>query len=205
MQNLYAVVTKKHPPHPRRVTGLGVGVHLTRLTSLPFAAGPALSHPAARPIASARRDAAVPIVVRLSRRCAAGVSEPGASARRGVPIAGGPISPRGVRRGVVPASRFARSRRLLDARAARRCESASLALGAESWKGVAPPVAGASSSSWEMMRGVPSSVPVVISCRTADGPSSEGVGDGKAGTKEKELTVGDLGRSVRSVKVVRDA
>lgn len=45
------------------------------------------------------------------------------------------------------------------------------------------------------MRGVAFRVPHVISCFTAAGPSSDGVGDGIVGTREKLLIVGDLGRS----------
>jgi hypothetical protein len=67
-----------------RVT-LGLGVHRTRFKSLSLL----FSQPAALPIASALLDAAVPIVVRSSSLLAAGVSEPGASARRGVHDGGG--------------------------------------------------------------------------------------------------------------------
>lgn len=48
------------------------------------------------------------------------------------------------------------------------------------------------SSDVEIMRGVALRVPQVISCLTAAGPSSEGVGDGIVGTRENEC-VGDLG------------
>jgi hypothetical protein len=68
-----------------RVTGLGVGVHRTRFKSLSLF----FSQPAALPITSALFDAAVPIVVRSSSLLAAGVSEPGASTRRGVHDGGG--------------------------------------------------------------------------------------------------------------------
>jgi hypothetical protein len=77
---------------------------------------------------------------------------------------------------------LARSDREADE--ARRCESASRAVGAAMRNGVlgsstmplsSPPVL-------ESMRGVPSNVPVVMSCFTAAGPSSEGVGEGSAGT-----------------------
>ena len=49
------------------------------------------------------------------------------------------------------------------------------------------------SSDWDMMRGVAFSVPQVINCFTAAGPSSAAVGEGRSGTREK--FVGDLGRS----------
>jgi hypothetical protein len=68
-----------------RVTGLGVGVHRTRFKSLSLF----LSQPAALPIASALLDAAVPMVDLSSSLLAAGVSEPDASARRGVHDGGG--------------------------------------------------------------------------------------------------------------------
>ena len=54
----------------------------------------------------------------------------------------------------------------------------------------------AGSSDWEIIRGVAFSVPHVISCFTADGPSSDGVGEGRLGTREKLFIVGDFGRSV---------
>jgi len=44
------------------------------------------------------------------------------------------------------------------------------------------------------MRGVAFRVPHVMSCFTAAGPNSEGVGEGIVGTKENLLIVGDLGR-----------
>jgi hypothetical protein len=47
------------------------------------------------------------------------------------------------------------------------------------------------------MRGVAFRVPHVISCFMAAGPSSEGVGEGIVGTKEKSLIVGDRGWSVQ--------
>ncbi len=68
-----------------RVTGPGVGVHRTRFKSLSLL----FSQPATFPIASALLDAAVPIVDRSSNIFAAGVSEPDASARRGVHDGGG--------------------------------------------------------------------------------------------------------------------
>lgn len=45
------------------------------------------------------------------------------------------------------------------------------------------------------MRGVALSVPHVINCLTAAGPSSDGVGEGIEGTSGKVLIVGDFGRS----------
>lgn len=74
-------------------------------------------------------------------------------------------------------------------------------VGADIWKGVVGVGADASagSSDCERMRGVPARVPQVMSCLTAAGPSSDGVGDGREGTYEKSLTPGDLGLSVGKV------
>jgi hypothetical protein len=86
----YSVINKslKVSYHPLRVTGLGLGVHLTRLRSLslPLPASP--SHPAVLPIASALLAAAVPIVDRSNSLFAAGVKFP--SVLLGVQV-GGPI------------------------------------------------------------------------------------------------------------------
>lgn len=57
-----------------------------------------------------------------------------------------------------------------------------------------------SSSPDEMTRGVPISVPQVISCLTAFGPSSEGVGEGRSGTNEK-VPGGERGRSIYNINV----
>jgi len=73
--------------YPLLWTDVGVGVHRTRSRSFSF---PLLdSQPAVRSIASALLAAAVPMVVRSSRRRAAGVRFPLASARRGVHEGGG--------------------------------------------------------------------------------------------------------------------
>src|SRR5882672_4991278 len=53
------------------------------------------------------------------------------------------------------------------------------------------------------MRGVAFRVPQVMSCFTAAGPSSEGVGDGIVGTREKLFIVGDLGRSDEQLRQYR--
>ena len=158
------------------MTGLGVGVHRTRFRSLSF-----FSQPAVFPIASALLDAAVPIVVRSSNLFAAGVNDPDASARRGVQE-GGAMSPF-LR--VLPApSRLAFARRLFEAEDESLCESTSRLVGADIWKGVlgTGTDSSAGSSGCDRTRGVPASVPQVISCLTAAGPSSEGVGDGREGT-----------------------
>jgi hypothetical protein len=68
------------------------------------------------------------------------------------------------------------------------------------WNGVFGAARGGSagSSDRERMRGVAFRVPQVISCFTATGPSSDGVGEGMVGTNEKLFIVGDLGRSGKS-------
>lgn len=70
------------------------------------------------------------------------------------------------------------------------------------WKGVLRGGRSASSSGCEMMRGVALRVPHVISCLTAVGPSSDAVGEGMFGTREKLLIVGDLGRSDEQVLII---
>lgn len=65
------------------------------------------------------------------------------------------------------------------------------------WKGVVG--GGRGASDCERMRGVALSVPHVISCLTAAGPSSDGVGEGMLGMKEKLFIVGDLGRSMATL------
>ena len=57
-------------------------------------------------------------------------------------------------------------------------------------------MASAGSSDCDNTRGVAFRVPHVISSFTAAGPSSEGVGEGTEGTREKLSDVGDFGRSV---------
>ncbi len=103
-------------PQPLLVTGLGVGVHLTfcksRSLLLP-------SQPASRPIASARLEAAVPMV-RSSSLFAAGVKDPGASDLRGVHDGGGmdvlrPLLPDERDNRGTPLSKPAFTRRLLEA------------------------------------------------------------------------------------------
>ena len=93
--------------------------------------------------------------------------------------------------------RFALVRSDRDAAEESLCESASREVGARMWNGVfgGGRDVSAGSSLCERMRGVPISVPTVMSCFMASGPSSEGVGEGKAGTYEKWLMPGDLGRS----------
>jgi len=190
---------------PLLVTGLGVGVHRTRFKSCSLAFELLPSHPDALLIASARREAAVPIVDRSRSLRAAGVSAP--SALLGVHDGGGIepflIEPEmllrtldGVRRpGITPRS-SAFARRLLAAVFESLCDSCSRAEGGLIWKafGGGISTASAGSSDCERTRGVALSVPHVISCLTASGPNCDGVGEGIDGTRESTFPVGDLGR-----------
>ena len=71
--------------------------------------------------------------------------------------------------------------------------------GAAIWKGVLGGgmlgEGSAGSSDSDSIRGVAFSVPHVMSCFIAVGPSSDGVGEGTEGTSEKLSPVGDFGRS----------
>ena len=98
-----------------------------------------------------------------------------------------------------PLMSIALARRLFEAVLESLWPSFSRAVGGGRWKGVFgggrslfPDSAGSSS---EMIRGVALSVPQVMSCLTAAGPSSEGVGEGSVGRREKPLAVGERGRS----------
>ena len=103
--------------------------------------------------------------------------------------------------GVLPPCKSpAFARKLFDALADNLCEIVSRDEGPGIWNGVfgagrMTTSAGSSLDDWERMRGVALRVPHVISCFTAAGPSSEGVGEGIVGTREKLFIVGDLGRS----------
>lgn len=85
------------------MTGLGVGVHRTRLRSFSFPAT-LPSHLADRSIASALRVAAALSAVRSSSLLAAGVRLPAASERRGVHDGGAmfPFFPAGVLSALMP-------------------------------------------------------------------------------------------------------
>ena len=158
---------------PRLVTGLGVGVHRIFCRSLSLRSP---SQPARRPIASARLDAAVPIVVLSRRRFAAGVSDPGASDLRGVKEGGGievlrPSLPDDRDRNGTPESRFALTRKLFAASLDSLWERRSLELGSAMRNGVAGVGTSAGSSERDSTRGVAFNVPHVISSFTAAGPS----------------------------------
>ena len=194
------IVVHLHSFHPLRVTGVGVGVHLTLLRSFSLLALRPLvpSHPAIFSIASARRDAAVPMAVRSNSLRAAGVNAPAASALRGVHEGGG-IDPFLIE--ALPLTELevcipgtpnnpAFARKLFAALLESLCERRSRDDGAAMWKGV---LGGgiedesSISSDEERTLGVAVRVPHVMSCLTAAGPSWEGVGDGTAGTREKLL------------------
>ena len=91
--------------------------------------------------------------------------------------------------------------RLLAALTDSFCEISSRVDGGLIWKEVGGGISNdsAGSSDCESTRGVAFKVPQVINCLTAVGPSSEGVGEGIDGTREKLLIVGDLGRSASAI------
>jgi len=173
----------------------GVGVHRILLKSFSFAEPPCQFD--AFSIASDLLEA----IVLFSNLFAAGVRFPIASALFGVHV-GGPISPR-VRSNDVrevpgflpPPNRIAFARRLFEAFAESLWEIRSRLDGPAIRNGVLG--SGTSTgSSEEIIRGVASSVPQVMSCLTAVGPSSSGVGEGIAGTNPNPLLLGELGLSV---------
>lgn len=191
-------------------TGPGVGVHLALLKSFSLFF-PLPSHPEIRSIASALLLwATVPIADLSSSLRAAGVRFPAASDLLGVfgVNEGGAIDPPRLAEGflVKPGVRAtgpprpsspALARRLFAALFDSLLESCSREDRAGRWNGV---LGGgrdsAGSSDCDIIRGVAFKVPQVISCLTAAGPSSAAVGEGRLGTREKLLIVGDLGRSV---------
>lgn len=143
-------------------------------------------------------------MVLFSSLCAAGVSDPGASAFRGVHDGGGievrlllPAEERDSKG--TPPRRLAFVRRLFAASLDNLCERRSRELGSAMRNGVAGVGMSAGSSDCDKTRGVALSVPHVMSCFTAAGPSSDGVGDGIEGTREWISLVGDLGWSMRTV------
>lgn len=138
-------------------------------------------------------------IVLVSSLLAAGVN-PAASTLFGVQV-GGAIDPlddlltgKGVREipGVRPPNNSAFARRLFDASLDSLCDMRSRADGARKWNGVLGGGIDVSSED-EIIRGVPSSFPHVISSFTPAGPSSEGVGEGSTGTSGNPPVFGDLG------------
>ena len=160
----------------------GVGVHRILLKSFSFADEPPCQFDAFS-IASDLLEA----IVLFNNLFAAGVRFPATSALFGVHV-GGPIFPRvrsdGVRErpGVLPPpNRIAFARRLFEAFAESLWEMRSRLEGPAMRNGVLGSGTSAGSSE-EIIRGVASRVPQVMSCLTAVGPNSSGVGEGIAGT-----------------------
>lgn len=174
----------------------GVGVHRTLFKSFSFAE----DAPCQFDVFSIASDLLAAIVL-FSNLFAAGVRFPATSALLGVHV-GGPIFPR-VRSDedvreipdvLPPPNRIAFARRLLEAFAESLWEIRSRFDGPSIRKGVLG--SGTSSGlSEEMIRGVAFNVPQVMSCLTAAGPRSSGVGEGIAGTSPNPLFLGELGLS----------
>lgn len=173
----------------------GVGVHRILLKSFSFVD----ELPCQFDVFSIASDLLEAIVL-FNSTFAAGVRFPTASALVGVHV-GGPIFPRvrseDVREtpGVLPPSRIALARRLFEAFAESLWEILSRLDGPAMRNGVLGSGTSAGSSD-EIILGVASRVPQVISCLTATGPSSSGVGEGIAGTSPNPLSLGELGLSV---------
>lgn len=174
---------------------LGVGVHLTRLRSVSLLPP---CHRARRSASSTLLAASAPIVVRSSSRFAAGVKLPNVSDFLGVQV-GGPIDPLRIFLLGVNPNNSALARRLFDALFESLCDSCSRTEGSFIRNGILEPTG---SSERDSIRGVALSVPHVMSCLTAAGPSWSGVGDGRLGISEELSVVGDRGLSIEgSVRV----
>jgi len=175
----------------------GVGVHRILLKSFSFAD----ESPCRFDVFSIASDLLEAIVL-FNNLFAAGVRFPAASVLFGVHV-GGPIFPRvrstDVREipGVLPPppNRIAFARRLFEAFAESLWEIRSRLDGPAMRNGVLGSGTSAGSSE-HIIRGVASRVPQVMSCLTAAGPSSSGVGEGIAGTNPSPLFLGELGLSV---------
>jgi len=175
----------------------GVGVHRILLKSFSFPEESPCQFDAFS-IASDLLEA----IVRFNNLFAAGVRFPIASTLFGV-HEGGLISPRvrsddvrEVPGGLLPFNRIAFARRLFEAFAESLWEIRSRLDGPAMRNGVLGSGTSAGSSE-EIIRGVASSVPQVMSCLTAAGPSSSGVGEGIAGTNPNPFSLGELGLSVK--------
>ena len=148
-------------------------------------------------------------MVLSNNRRAAGVRFPAASDFRGV-HEGGAISPFRPEGEAIPGVRPicprpkspALARKLFEALLDNLCEIASRLEISCKRNGVLGGGMSASSG-FDMMRGVAPSVPQVISCLTAAGPSSAGVGDGTLGTSLKPPLDGDVGRSTANMSSSR--
>lgn len=174
----------------------GVGVHRTLFKSFSFPDEP----PCQFVVFSIASDLLEAIVL-FNNLFAAGVRFPATSALFGVHV-GGPIFPRvrsdddvRERPGVLPPpNKIAFARRLFEAFAESLWEIRSRFDGPSMRKGVLGSGTSAGSSE-EIIRGVAFNVPQVMSCWTADGPNSSGVGEGMAGTSPNPLLLGELGLS----------
>jgi hypothetical protein len=174
----------------------GVGVHRILFKSFSFPEEP----PCQFDVFSIASDLLEAIVL-FNNLFAAGVRFPTVSVLFGVHV-GGPIFPRvrsndDVREspdGLPPPNSIAFARRLFEAFAESLCEIRSRLDGPAMWNGVLGSGTSAGSSE-EIIRGVASNVPQVISSFTAAGPSSSGVGEGIAGTNPNPLFFGELGLS----------
>lgn len=177
----------------------GVGVHRILLRSVSFVDEP----PCQFDVFSIASDLLEAIVL-FNNLLAAGVRFPAASALFGVHV-GGPMFPLvrsdGVRDapGILPPppppNRIAFARRLFEAFAESLCEMRSRLDGPAMRNGVFGSGTSAGSSE-EIIRGVAFRVPQVMSCLTAAGPNSSGVGEGIAGTSPNPLFLGEAGSSV---------
>jgi len=171
----------------------GVGVHRTLFKSFSFTD----ELPCQFDVFSIASDLLEAIVL-FNNLFAAGVRFPTTSVLLGVHV-GGPIFPR-VRPNDVreipgalpPPSKIAFARRLFEAFAESLWEIRSRFDGPSMRNGVLGSGTSAGSSE-EMIRGVAFSVPQVMSCFTASGPSSSGVGEGIVGTSPNPLFLGELG------------
>ena len=173
----------------------GVGVHRILLKSFSFVD----ESPCQFDVLSIASDLLEAIVL-FNNLFAAGVRFPTASALFGVHV-GGPIFPRvrsedarEIPDALPPPNRIAFARRLFDAFADSLWEIRSRLDGLAMRNGVLGSGTSAGSSE-KIIRGVASSVPQVMSCLTAAGPSSSGVGEGIAGTNPNPLFLGELGLS----------
>ena len=175
----------------------GVGVHRILLKSFSFPDEP----PCRFDVFSIASDLLEAIVL-FNNLFAAGLRFPTASTLFGVHV-GGPIFPRvrstDVREipGVLPPppNRIAFARRLFEAFAESLCEIRSRLDGPSMRNGVLGSGTSVGSSE-DIIRGVASRVPQVMSCLTATGPSSSGLGEGIAGTNPSPSFLGELGLSV---------
>ena len=173
----------------------GVGVHRTLFKSFSVE-----DPPCEFDVFSTASDLLEAIVL-FNNLFAAGVRFPRTSDLFGVHV-GGPIFPRvrsnddfrEIPESLPPPNRIAFDRRLFEAFAESLWDIRSRFDGPSIRNGVLGSGTSAGSSE-EMIRGVAFNVPQVMSCWTAAGPSSSGVGEGIVGTSPNPLLLGELGLS----------